>query len=79
MGKREAYTTSGSHEFSVKTDLVPSIKARTIQIRDNSVNTCKIAKTKTADAPDKQDGSSIKMRKLKKLQSYYCSTFVIYI
>lgn len=39
MGKREAYTTSGSHEFSVKTDLVPSIKARTKQIRENSVNT----------------------------------------
>ena len=45
---------------------------------------CKSAKTKRVDASDKQDGSSIKMRKLKKLQylqlqsQYYC-TFVNYI
>ena len=66
--------------FSVKTDLVQSIKVRTIQIRDNSVNTCKTAKTKRVDAPGKQDQSSVKKRKLKKkveettiskLQSYY--------
>ena len=45
---------------------------------------CKSAKTKRVAAPDKQDGSSIKMRNLKKLQylklqSYYYCTFVNYI
>ena len=63
-----------------KTDLVQSIKVRTIQTRDNSINTCKSAKTKRVDAPGKQDQSSVKKRKLKKkveettiskLQSYY--------
>lgn len=39
MGIREEYTINGSHVFSSKTDFVPPIKARTIQTRDNSVNT----------------------------------------
>ena len=39
MGIREEYTIYGSHVFSSKTDFVPPIKARTIQTRDNSVNT----------------------------------------
>ena len=63
-----------------KTDLVQSIKVRTIQIRDNSINTCKSAKTKRVNTPCKLDQSSVKKRKLKKkveeatiskLQSYY--------
>ena len=66
--------------FLVKIDLVQSIKVRTIQIRDNSINTFKIAKTKRIDAPGKQDQSNVKKKKLRqkveeatisKLQSYY--------
>ena len=66
--------------FLVKIDLMQSIKVRTIQIRDNSINTCKSAKTKRVDTLGKQEQSSVKKRKLKKkveeatiskLQSYY--------
>ena len=52
--------------FLVKIDLMQSIKVRTIQIRENSINTFKSAKTKRVDAPGKQDQRSVKKKKLRK-------------